>query len=220
MPVEKHAIIEFYSEPTEDAKASMEAGRPIYTDQEMVWIRIVGDPTRDFRGYAHEKSIMARGVGGGFISYAERYPDHYALFKQQQVSFEAGTPLEMLPFLRPARIAELKVRNILTAENLANLSDRFIAENGPNTRNEIAMTKAWLDQAEQANQVALKAAENQVLNDRIAALEMALSQKSGGVETWDNDRLRALLGEHGITPRANASRESLVEAARSVMADA
>lgn len=225
MPLEPHAIIEFYVEPVEDARASREAGRPIFRDTEMVWIRYVGDPTRDLRAFAHEKAFMApKGDDRGHLTYAERFPDHYAVFKSQAHEFAVGTPLDMLPFLRKARIAELKAKHVTTVEALAGLNERGIAECGPATQNEVNLTKAWLDKSGQALEVAKANARTDELARELA--ELKAEMKAGKAapaadrfEDMDDDGLRAHLAGLGVQVRANASRDKLLAAARLASAD-
>lgn len=226
MPIEPHAIIEFYVEAMEEPRASREQGRPIFVPTEMCLIRYVGDMTRTQVAPAHEKCFMApKGDDRGHLSYAERFPDHYAAFKAGEVKMEVGTPLSMLPFMRTERIAELKAKNVTTAEGLAGLSEAAMKACGPATQGEVNQAKVWLGKSEQMAEVAKANARTAELEARLADMEAKFAAASASVakpSTFDamgDDELRAFLADRGITVRANAARERLIEACKAAAED-
>lgn len=185
-----HLYIEFYLDAVKDKRASRDEGRPIFKDVEMIYIRIVGDPTRDLRAPAHEKFIQApKGwrtpAGGRYVgfdddddnnarpqlTYAEYYHEHYAVFQEMNQKAEVGTPIEMLSFLGKRRQAELKAREVRTVEGLAQLPDRLLKDCGPSTRAERDQAKAWLDQSDQAALVAASREREDTLEARLAEMQ-------------------------------------------------
>lgn len=91
-----------------DAK-SLDAGRPVHDDVDMITIRIPGQ--RD--------SVVAKADFG----YQQRFPRQWAQFKANAEQDISGTQLTEVPWLTPAQIADLKAANIRTVEQLADMSD-------------------------------------------------------------------------------------------------
>jgi CRISPR/Cas system-associated endonuclease/helicase Cas3 len=166
----------------------------------------------------------------GFLTYAERFAEDYKRFKASDPSAErTGTPLEHAPFLTQARVFELRAINIHTVETLAHLSEAIITKH--HLRPVVAQAKTWLGETEaaaavmEANERAERAAaEKAEVEGRFAALEAKLAQMSAGIvaiksddpDTWSDEELRAYLTSHEVNPRANASRDKLVAAAREI----
>lgn len=226
MAKEAHAYIEFYLEAMPDAAASRDAGRPMFKDVEMVSIKLVGDPANNLVARAHEKfqfvSDPRDAAGGRYITYAERYPDHYSAFLRDAQAAEEGTPLEHLPFMTKSQIAEFKAQNIRTVEGLAGLADRLLKGMGWRAMREQA--KVWIEEADKMAAVTRVNAENDGLRARLAALEAKIAATPAApaddIDGWTDDALRAYLEGRGISPRANAAHDKLVAAARDVMAEA
>jgi hypothetical protein len=254
MQVDNDKIIEFFVAPVQDQAATLEQGRPIFRDTEMIRIAFVGDHGRTVIARAHEECFFVAkdrhlqnlahraGKDGGFLTYAERFPDHYESFKRKAQNLQSGTPLMMLAFLTQSRVAEYAALNVKTVEHLLAMPESGIERAGPGTRRDIEMAKAWMDRAAQANAVARAEAEKGALEDRLRAMELRLAAAEAGPraegdlglpqavraadlregaepETMDDDALRAELVAAGITVRSNAARDKLIEAVRSMRAD-
>ena len=64
------------------------------------------------------------------ITYAMRWAEQYAQFKDGLTQTADGTALEEAPFLNPSRIAELRQLKVYSVESLASLDDRNIPRLG------------------------------------------------------------------------------------------
>lgn len=105
-------LVRFFIDAAKDDVASKEAGRPIYKDVEWIDIRIPGS----------KDNVVVRPARPGD---RERFPRHYAAFKQRIGNAEkvVGTPLAMWPILTKAQVEELKFFNIHTVEQLVGCPD-------------------------------------------------------------------------------------------------
>lgn len=88
---------------------TLEAGRPIHDDVEMVKIIIPGQ--RD--------SVVAYATP----DYQQRFPKQWAQFKNNKEQIGSGTPLSELTWMTAAQVADLKAMNVHTVEQLAGISD-------------------------------------------------------------------------------------------------
>lgn len=166
--------VEFFEGEKQDQAKTREAGRPIYESVDMVRIRFPGDSKRVHVAYANEKSLRSPETGQ-WLTYVERFPEHWALYRQDAEQM-VGTPLKELPFLNAGQRATLEAKAIRTAEALAGLSDRIIAEMGMGTRSMVEQARAYL---EHANDTALEtrlAAENAEMSERMEAMQRELEE--------------------------------------------
>jgi hypothetical protein len=106
---DKRLLVKFYTEPVHQEFASIEAGRPIYKDEEFVSIIAPGS----------RNTVTARAT----YDYQQRFPKQWAQFKAQQSQVVEGTPLHVLPWLSKSQIAEFAAFNVTTVEALANMPD-------------------------------------------------------------------------------------------------
>jgi hypothetical protein len=220
MPREAHAFVEFFLQAVPDERASREQGRPIFKEEEMVKIQLVGDRDNNLVARAHEKFQMEKG-SGRHITYAERFPDHYKAFKEKREEASIGTPLDHVPFLTAAQRAELGHYGIKTADHLAATPDSALK---PGWRAWRDQTRVWLGEADKAAEVGKVQAENNELRDRLARLEEMLAQQqeappeepSDKFHEMDDEELRAWLTERGVHPRRNASAETMRATAREI----
>lgn len=193
----------FKAAAVEDAVASKAAGRPIFNDLEVVEIRIAGD--RNFAPTFPAQSMWQR-IDGEEITYAERWPDAYARFKAGQEQVAHGTPLSELPFLTEARRAELRGLKVYTAEALASIDGKNLANLGPQGREMKNAAASYLDRASgSARDVAL-AAENEALRAELA--ELRGTAPAGDERDALKDEIAALTGAR---PKGNPSVETLRE---------
>ncbi|WP_353144714.1 hypothetical protein [Paracoccus sp. (in: a-proteobacteria)] len=188
----------------EDAIASKRSGRPIFKDQEVVEIRIAGD--RNFAPTYPAKSMWKR-IDGEERTYADRWPEAYARFKQGQEQVAHGTPLSELPFLTEARRQELRMLKVYTAEALASLDGKNLTSLGPHGREMKDSAAAYLERAQGlAQDIALKA-EVEELKAKLAELE---ATKKPEPDQDEREALKAQIAEKtGARPRGNPSVETL-----------
>ena len=127
---DKKLFVKFYTLPVHQEGASIEAGRPIFKDEEHISIIAPGS-----------RSEFVGKVDPGYIA---RFPQHYARFKAGQTPLEQGTPLTALPWFSPSQIAEYQALNVRTVEQLVGMSDavahRFMGFHGIKER-----ARVWLE---------------------------------------------------------------------------
>ena len=200
-----------------DAQASKAAGRPIFTDMEIVEVRIAGDRNYAPQFPAHQ---MWMRIDGEEVTYAERWPDAYARFAAGKEQVATGTPLSELPFLSEAKRAELRGLKVYTAEALASLDGKNLKALGDMGREMKNQATAYLETAgNSAGSVAL-AAEVEALRAELAAM-----RGDAPAAVSDDDAVKeALKAEYaelsGARPRGNPSvatlREMLAEQQKQV----
>ncbi|MGE3874293.1 MAG: hypothetical protein AB7F74_15185 [Parvibaculaceae bacterium] len=232
----RHLHIEFRTVAVENRAKSLKEGRPIFDQQEQVFIRFAGDTKKELVAPAHEK-CMRDPATGLWVSYAQVYHRHYEAFKSGEAAIGEGTPVEELPFLDTARRAELKALHIHTAEALAGLEGPNLSRLGMFGRELKEKARAYIDKARDSALEIRLAAENAALTQRIAALETQLlaerapapppspQDRTAVDETdiaaaatpfdgWPDADLKAFIKEQtGQAPRGAPSHEKLVELA-------
>jgi hypothetical protein len=227
----RHLHIEFRNVAVENKAKSLKEGRPIYDQQEQIFIRFAGDTKKELVAPAHER-CMRDPETGLWVTYAQVYHRHYEAFKTGLEAVGEGTPIEELPFVDAARRAELKALHIHTAEALSGLEGVNLSRLGMFGRELKEKAKAYIDRARDSALETRLAAENAALTVRIAALEEQLTgahtppESQASVEEqdslfddWDDGALKAFIKEHsGEAPRSNASHATLVRRARELFA--
>lgn len=240
-----HIHVEFHTVAVEDKLASREAGRPIFKEEEFCRIRWVGDNKRELDEPAHQfvdrdpQTNRAR-------SYAEKFPEHYRLFKanQDQQSI-AGTPLSEVPWLTQAKRAELRALNVHTLENLAQMDGTLLQRLGMGARELKNQAQAWLDKAngaatEQrlASELAARDGEIEALKAQMAEimamrpagrpleqfrgddrLPHEVAEEEGLWHSYSDDDIKAFIADRqGRKPAGNPKRETLIDMANEILA--
>lgn len=176
----QHLVVPFFrTEAIEDRFASKKAGRPIFRDMEVVEVRIAGD--RNFAPVFPALSMWERVNDpmtaqkyncseGDELSYAERWPEQYARFKEGNIQVADGTPLDELTFLSNARRAELRALKIYTAEALAALEGKNLKVLGGDGYSFKQQAQAYLDKARGGASSYAAAAENAELRAQMETM--------------------------------------------------
>ena len=215
--------VTFFNKAFENKRKSLEAGRPIFVDREMVEIRFPGDNKRVHVAPAAERAQMEPGSSRR-LSYIDRFPDHYKLFKEEQPQGQIGTPISELPFLTEARRQEMRAMNIHTAEALADLPDRDIAKMGMGFRAYVDQARAWVEMASGSAATTALAVENAELRVRMERLEAMLADKPAvkveDFNAWQDQDIKAFLKDvTGSLPQGNPKHETLVRLAEEAVAE-
>lgn len=124
----------FYRDKVENGFKTSQAGHAVYDDVEMVEIIIPGQ----------NQSIATERVKQ---HHRDRWPQQYAAWKAGQEVAQEGSPLELWPPLTPAQVANLKVFNVHTVEQLAMVDDQALSRLGMGARDLREKAKAWLENA-------------------------------------------------------------------------
>jgi len=107
----KGLYAQFYMEAVQDQAASLEAGRPIFKEVEMILVGIIGDRTTTD---VMESNDYQR----------QRFGKQYHAFRRGMSTDETtGTPLSEVPWMSKSQIEEFKFLKIRSLEDLANVSD-------------------------------------------------------------------------------------------------
>lgn len=223
-----HLHVEFYVDTVENPRKSAEAGRPIFDEMEFVKIMIAGDPKNTL-------IAPAQSVGSNNMTYAQRFPDHYRLFKADHDQLAAsGTPLSEVPWLSASKREELKALKIFTVEGLAGLDGQLLQRIGMGARELKNQAQAWLDKADgvaadtkMAAELASRDAEIDALKQQMAALleaktpvsrETNVSQEDGPFQGYDDEAIRAFIQDRsGKTPDGRLGRAKLVAMAEEIL---
>lgn len=106
---DKKLLVVFYRDAVQNHFKTIEAGRPIFDDVDMIRIHTPG--SRDTT------------VGIADYSYQQRFPKQWAQYKQGIEQTQSGTPLDVVPWLTKAQVAELAAVNVKSVEQLAAMPD-------------------------------------------------------------------------------------------------
>ena len=108
---DKRLLVLFYREPIKNEQKSIDAGRPIFDEIDLV--KIITPGSRDtFVGDASEE-------------YQRRFPSQWARYKAGREQGSSGTPLNQLPFLSMGQVAEFNAVGCTTVEHLVGMSDNL-----------------------------------------------------------------------------------------------
>jgi hypothetical protein len=235
-------VPEFYMANMKDEKASAEAGRPIHKEVEMCRIKFIGDNKKVIDEPADLRTTRDRATNQ-WISYKEKFPEHYAAFKRNQQYFGPGTPIDEAPFLSVAEKADMKAIQIYTIEALANLDMAGQRKFGMGAAAYVAKAKAYIDNASGSANVLKLASENAQMKEQLEHMQRQMAEllsrpapqpavpvsqpiapladEDDGSDvsgspfmSWDDASLKAWIKEKsGSAPRGQPSHETLVRMA-------
>jgi len=123
-------LVKFFIESVKNARKSLQHSRPIFEEKEYISITVPGSRDNISRPASDRDK--------------QRFPRHYAAFKQRIELPIEGTPLTEWPMINRSLADELAFRNLKTVEQLANLNDSNMAGlNGAQGLKQKA--KKWLE---------------------------------------------------------------------------
>lgn len=209
--------VRFYVKAVEHPRKSKEAGRPIFTDVEYVHIRFPADNKRELHAPAHEMHFVPHHKRQ--MTYAERFPEVYKAFREDQAEIVQGTPLSELPALTEAQRAEFKAQKIQTVEQLANLPDPAIKRLGMGARVAVEAAQVYLSKAGELGEIARLKAEIEALK---AQSKPAKTTKdiADEFEGMTDDDLRNMLADAGVEADGRWGRKRLVSELQALAAKA
>ena len=158
--VDKTLFVKFFTKQRKNETESLEEGRPIYKDVEYVDIKVPGNRTG---GASRPATFKDK----------QRFPRHYAAYKQREEMPVEGTPLAEWPIMSRSQVEELSFHNVKTVEQLVAMSDslasQFMGMNGLK-----AKAKMWLEDSEETariNKIQSLESSNIEKAEKIATLE-------------------------------------------------
>jgi hypothetical protein len=126
-------LVKFFYKTKKDTTKSAEQGRPVFKDVEYVDISVPGN-----RGSGVKRPATFRDK--------QRFPRHYAAFKQRIELPQEGTPLSEWPVISRSMAEELSFHGVKTVEHMAEMSDT-IASSFMGGQSYKAKANEWLERA-------------------------------------------------------------------------
>ncbi len=222
----KHLSVEFFMDTEENKNETAKQGRPIFTDIEMVRIRMAGDPKSIHVAPAKDFSSVMDGNTGNRLTYAELHHGPYDAFKKNAEYIGEGTPLSEVPFITESKRKELAHFSVFTVEALAGLEGANLTRLGMGARKFKELATEWLSKATGAAGITRMQAENDDLKARLLALEEKLGGGSGEAQKpvvdssatepspfadWDDDTIKLWIVEQGgAEPHHRTGHDKLV----------
>lgn len=185
---EKAPLIRFGKVAREDRNKSIEAGRKITYDVDMVYVKQVGErdeTEQEAATWLKRMQEKAQGSNGNPPSipmgWYEKFEKFYENWKKGSETPLDGFPVREWPILSPAQIANLHAMSTFTVEQIRDWTENAMGMYGVGGRELRDKARMWLDSADsKAEKLAAMQVENQALKDQIAALSEkfdALSKK-------------------------------------------
>ena len=106
---DKVLLVKFFFKPMLDKEKSAQEQRAVYKDRLYISITIPG---------SREATVRVAHAGD-----LERFPEHYARFKNRVEEPQEGTPLKEWPMITRSMAEELSFLNVKTVEQLAGMTD-------------------------------------------------------------------------------------------------
>ena len=164
---DKKLFVVFFREAVQSEFKTIEAGRPIFDDVDMIRIHTPGS----------KDTLVAVAHHG----YQERFPRQWAQYKAGMEQTTSGTPLSVLPWLTVSQIAEFAAMNIKSVEQLAGMPDNMAAKfmNHHALKQQAA---AYLDAAKGAAPLLKMQEELKKRDDTIAELQTAVAAMQAAIQ--------------------------------------
>ena len=225
----------------EDTPASVAAKHLIVKDIEVCDISFAGNKSTVGTFPADEVADWFDDGETGYRrerTYKEKYAAEYAAFKSGESHSMAGTPLEALN-MSDGKRKELRGANVWTVEALASLDGAALKSLGMGGRDLKNQAVDFLAKAADGGATSAILSEMEAMRAEIAALKAAKPDpldhdgdgKKGGIapavadndedpkwSTFEDDDIKAWLGEAGVDVDGRWGRKRLIEEADAVLA--
>jgi hypothetical protein len=153
---DKRLFVTFFTEAVQNESKTVETGRPIFDDVDM--IRIMFPGSKDTT------------VGTAHYGYQQRFPKQWAQYKAKMDQTTSGTPLSSVTWLTKGQVAEMLAMNIRSVEQLAGMPDSM-AQRFLNHHELKRQAQAYLDAAAGAAPLLKMTAELSKRDEQIAELQ-------------------------------------------------
>lgn len=161
MATPSNLLIRFGVQRTLNEYKSEQEGRPIYDEDEVVAIRVIG--SRDEVSHIVTDEIR------------REYREQYSKWKAGHEAPVSGTPLEEWPKASSSFIDEMRLYGVRTVEELSALSDGIVSSN-PGWMTMRTQAQAWLEAAGDSAAVTRYASENEALKAQLAAMQEQINR--------------------------------------------
>lgn len=164
-----HLPFELFIKPVKDEAASIEAGRPIFKEEE--YVRIIKSGGRD------DVTHKVRHLENDPKEWP-KFESHIKKWRENRNYTPEGTPLREWPSISLSQVEELAFFNIKTVEQLSSLSDANLGKVGMGAYQLREKAIAYLKSAKDNSVLEKYAAENADMKKRLEDLERLLSEKT------------------------------------------
>lgn len=168
---DKKLFVVFYRDAVQNHHKTLEAGRPMFDDVDMIRIHTPG---------SRDTVVSVADYG-----YQQRFSRQWEQYKRGIEQTTSGTPLDVVPWLTKAQVAELAAVNIKSVEQLAGMPDN-VAQKFINHHELKRQAQNFLDAAKDAApmlkmQEELRSRDETIdmLKKSIAALEATVKGLQG-----------------------------------------
>lgn len=161
-PVPTNIAVRFFRMPVKNEEKSVNEGRPIYDDVEMVEKRIRGD-----RNNIPVKPVTEQDK--------RDFRDAYRAFKEDTVAKESGTPLSEWPHVNASLREELKYFGFTAVEHLAEADDNACSR-VPGLQGLKARAKDFLELSKNLAPLEKLRSENETQASQIAVLQAQVAE--------------------------------------------
>jgi hypothetical protein len=178
MKQEQFPLIKFDKVAVEDRNATIEAGRRITKDVDMVFIKQIGEKDETMRNaqeWINQLYDKAMGSNGNRPSIPmEWYEFAKKSYDNWQKGYEAprtGTPVREWPILTPAQIQNLHSMNTFTVEEISTWTENAVVMYGMGGRELRDKARLWLESGDaKAEQIQALQVENKSLKQKMEEL--------------------------------------------------
>lgn len=160
--------LRFFSETVPNAPKSAEAGRPIYDIVDFCGVNVPG--SRD----EFIQKMNAEGI--------RLYGPQYEMWKKTQEQPVEGTPISTVPFLNIAQVREFQAVNVMTLEQLANLSDMAVQKLGMGAHEARKKAQTFMASGKDNALLQRTVSENEQLKRDLAAQAQQISDLTKRIE--------------------------------------
>jgi hypothetical protein len=166
--------VKFFVAPVHNKVKSLEEGRPIFEDREMIMIAVPGD----------KSNIIEREVRD---QDKQRFARQYRAWKEQhQAEFIEGTPLDRWAQISPSQVEELKHFHVRTVEQLAAMPDST-SQKFMGIQALKAKANQYLELSQEEAPVAKLQAELEERDNRISQLEETVEALQAKLEEEEDE---------------------------------
>jgi hypothetical protein len=205
-------IAMFYNKPVHNAVKSRESGRPIFETR--VYVRVAPPGERlnivDRPATRQDQQI---------------WPREWALFAQNKEQIPEGTPVSQLFPDKPAVTATLQASNVITVEQLAELSANAIENIGMGAQEWVNKAKKYVEMSNKGvgivkhqNDLEERDREIRVLKQQIELMKQEVNNlranaQAGSVSMDDIQKMIAAQMQRPVMPASNNTRSDAFDSA-------
>jgi hypothetical protein len=174
----KAPAIRFGKVAKEDRNRSIEMGRLVTTDIDMVYVKQIGEKdevervARDWIDQLKAKAIGVNGMPPSIpMEWADKAELLYSNWQKGYETPEDGYPVRNWPILTPAQVTNLHAMNTFTVEQISQWNESAIGMYGVGGRDLRDKAKLWLESGDaKAEQIHALQVENDDLKTKLSTL--------------------------------------------------